>query len=157
MTCQNKKQIYRQALRRALTLLAMREHGTKELRRKLLQKLPDLDTQPGLVDEVIAECQQSDWQSDARFVESYARMAREKGQGALKIRQALLRACDNKALIERELASDDQAWLAIARQVLIKKYGVTTRPDDRKEYAKRLRFLQSRGFSAEQCYKAFSG
>ena len=156
MKSQTKSELYRQALNRAQSLLAMREHGGKELKRKLLQKLPDLGQQPGLVDEVLAECQAHNWQSNARYVESYTRMAREKGQGALKIRQALMQACDDKQLIDQALADNHQAWLEVAQQALLKKYGETKRPDDRKEYAKRLRFLQTRGFSAEQCYKAFS-
>jgi regulatory protein len=43
----------------------------------------------------------------------------------------------------------------VARALLDKKYGETAKPAESKEQARRLRFLQSRGFSASQCYKAF--
>lgn len=147
--------LFKTALNRAQYLLAMREHGAKELKIKLLQKIPELAETPGLVDEVIDYCRQQNWQNDARYIESYVRMALEKGQGALKIRQALLQATDDTAQIDAELALDEADWLEIARAVLIKKYADARRPLERKEHARRLRFLQSRGFSAAQCYKAF--
>lgn len=158
----NKQSLYRsfslkdQAISRAQYLLAMREHGAKELKRKLLEKLPDLVAQPDLVAEVIEICQQNDWQSDTRYIESYTRMAIERGQGWLKIRHKLQETCDNKSLIEEHLQQfDNQIWLEQAQEVLEKKYGDLAKPKEPKEFAKRLRFLQSRGFSAEQCYKAF--
>lgn len=147
--------LFKTALNRAQYLLAMREHGAKELKIKLLQKIPELGETPGLVDEIIVYCRQQGWQSDARYIESYVRMAIEKGQGALKIRHALLQATDDMAQVEAELGLDETDWLDVARAVLIKKYGDTRRPTERKEHARRLRFLQSRGFNAAQCYKAF--
>lgn len=149
------KELFKTALNRAQYLLAMREHGAKELKTKLLQKIPELIESPGLVDEVIVFCQQKNWQSDARYIESYVRMALEKGQGALKIRHALLRATTDITQVDAELALDDADWIDIARAVLNKKYGDARQPAERKEHARRLRFLQSRGFSAAQCYKAF--
>lgn len=147
--------LFKTALNRAQYLLAMREHGAKELKLKLLQKIPALGETPGLVDDVIDYCRQQNWQSDARYIESYVRMALEKGQGALKIRHALLQSTTDAAQVDVELALDELDWIDIARSVLIKKYGDTRQPVDLKEHARRLRFLQSRGFSAAQCYKAF--
>lgn len=156
MTLKQSPSLKDQAISRAQYLLAMREHGAKELKRKLLEKLPDLVAEPGLVDDVIASCQQQNWQSDARFIESYTRMSLARGQGRLKIRQNLQHACDRHDLIEEHLNQiDNQAWLEQAHQVLEKKYGDLAKPKEPKEFARRLRFLQSRGFSAEQCYKAF--
>lgn len=147
--------LFKIMLGRAQMLLAMREHGAKELAVKLQQKFEDYDGAASLVDQVIEFCQQQNWQSDARYVESYVRMAMEKGQGALKIRQKLMRASDSQSIIDAHLSLDDDVWCDIAREQLEKKYSDTQPPADRKEHAKRLRFLQSRGFSVSQCYKAF--
>ncbi|WP_269471162.1 RecX family transcriptional regulator [Thiomicrorhabdus aquaedulcis] len=38
---------------------------------------------------------------------------------------------------------------------VIKKYGATTKPKEPKEQAKRMRFLQSRGFTGQAVWKAF--
>jgi regulatory protein len=146
---------FQQVLARAQSLLAMREHGAKELKQKLLQKLPQLHDLAGLLDEVVAYCQAQNWQSDARYIESYVRMATEKGQGALKIRQHLQQASAQTALIEQALSLDDAQWQAIAQQALVKKYGDYHRPAAAKDLAKRIRFLQSRGFTMSQCYRAF--
>ncbi|MDY0137541.1 MAG: regulatory protein RecX [Thiomicrospira sp.] len=146
---------FQQVLARAQSLLAMREHGAKELKQKLLQKLPQLNNLAGLLDEVLAYCQAQNWQSDARYIDSYVRMACEKGQGALKIRQHLQQTSDQRDLIEQALARADEDWLTIAQAALLKKYGEIARPVETKDYAKRVRFLQSRGFTMSQCYRAF--
>lgn len=156
MPLNSRKELYKQALYRAQSLLAMREHGAKELLRKLQQKLPEAAEVGGLLEEVLEECQRNNWQSDARYIESYTRMAREKGQGALKIRQTLRRATDAEDLINQELEQNSDDWKDLAREVLLKKYGETAKPKETKEYARRLRFLQGRGFNMEQCYRAFT-
>lgn len=151
------QELFKTLVGRAQYLLAMREHGAKELKTKLLQKFAEYAPAPGLVDEVIQYCHEQNWQSDSRYVESYVRMAMEKGQGALKIRQGLMRACDDQALIQAHLNLGDDVWIEIARAQLEKKYGEANKPKERKEHARRLRFLQGRGFSGTQCYKAFKG
>lgn len=140
---------------RAVRLLAMREHGEKELAQKLSQKFPLTENRPGLVDFVILTCRENGWLSEARFVESYVRQAKEKGQGPYKIRQALNQKTRDSDLIEAQLAEDDRDWAERAREALIKKYGDAQKPTQMKEQAKRMRFLQSRGFSQSQIYKAF--
>lgn len=147
--------LFKTMLGRAQYLLAMREHGAKELKTKLCQKFAEYEQAPGLVDEVIRFCQQKNWQSDERYVESYVRMAMQKGQGPLKIRQALMRASNDQALMDAHLNLGDDVWCEIAQAALEKKYQDIHKPSERKEHAKRLRFLQSRGFSGSQCYKAF--
>jgi regulatory protein len=152
----DRQRLLKELVNRAQYLLAMREHGAKELKTKLIQKFVALQQQPGLVDEVLLFCQQQNWQSDARYVEAYVRQAMEKGQGAMKIRSGLTQACDDLDLIAEALSVPDDVWVDIAREQLEKKYKDTTKPLDKKEQARRLRFLQSRGFSVSQCYKAFN-
>ncbi len=151
---------------RAVMLLAIREHGAKELQNKLLSKFPETPEllqqtqQPSglikiLVEEVIQLCQEENWQSDERYIEQSVRSLMEKGQGPIKIRQKLQQACSNSSLIDAYLDIDIQNWLEVARGVMLKKYGDLSKPKSRNEQAKRMRFLQSRGFSSEVIWKVF--
>lgn len=140
---------------RALMLLAMREHGDLELINKLYQKFPELKASTGGVIFVLQKCQEQGWQSDERYVESYVRMALDKGQGLHKIRQTLQSRTSRMDLVNAALGLDESEWIDLARQALEKKYNDTAKPAARNEQAKRMRFLQSRGFTQSQIYKAF--
>lgn len=155
---------------KAIALLAMREHGAKELRQKLLQKFAqdagfaELEKNAEknstgrvseLVDDVLAYCQEQNWQSDERYVEQAVALMMDKGQGPLKIRQKLQQVCSDSAAIEAGLEIGQSDWLEAMRDVLIKKYGDVHKPANRNEQAKRMRFLQSRGFPAEWIWKVF--
>lgn len=142
---------------RAVYLLAMREHGSKELNVKLLQKFDYAQSEnlPFLVDFVISECQENNYLSDERFIESYVRVAIEKGQGPYKIKQELQLKTAELDLVNAYLDLDESDWIDVASSVLEKKYGDTRKPKQIKEQAKRVRFLQSRGFSQNQIWKAF--
>ena len=151
---------------RAVAMLAMREHGAKELKQKLLKKFPETPALlseyhefdgfvSGLIDEVLEICQQNNWQNDERYLEQAVRSYSNKGQGPLKIRQKLQQACNDAGLINIYLDWDESDWVEIARQVLDKKYGNCQKPTEVKEQAKRVRFLQSRGFLPSTVWKAF--
>ncbi|MBN2864601.1 MAG: regulatory protein RecX [Thiotrichales bacterium] len=147
-------------------LLAIREHGAKELKTKLISKFPETpelltETQEpaglvkSLIDDVIELCQSNNWQSDERYLEQAVRSMMDKGQGPMKIRQKCQQACQDSSLIDAYLDIEPQEWLAVARDVMMKKYGDLSRPANRNEQAKRMRFLQSRGFSSEVVWKVF--
>lgn len=152
---------------RAVYLLGMREHGLKELRSKLRTKFPETPEMleacqeiPGLVndlvDDALQRCQQNNWQSDERYIEQAVRNWTLKGSGPNKIRQKLSITTDRDDLISSYLDWDDSEWIELAKEVLIKKYGDTHKPEARNEQAKRMRFLQSRGFAPNTIWKAFS-
>ncbi|WP_321324416.1 regulatory protein RecX [Thiomicrorhabdus sp.] len=151
---------------KAVALLAMREHGSKELKQKLLAKFPetsellaDYAEQPGLVNllvtDVLTLCQENNWQSDERYVEQAVRNYVDKGHGPQKIRQKLQQACYNNDLISAALDWDESDWAELAQQALEKKYGSCKKPTEQKEQARRMRFLQSRGFAQSTIWKAF--
>lgn len=151
---------------RAVALLAIREHGAKELSAKLRVKFPETpellkvcDARPGLVkalvDAVVKHCQKNNWQSDERYIEQAVRNWAEKGSGPSKIRQKLMQASHRDDLITAYLDWDESEWIELARAALLKKYGETLKPELRNEQAKRMRFLQSRGFSQSVIWKAF--
>jgi len=151
---------------KAVALLAMREHGSKELQQKLLNKFPETpellseySEQPGLVkrlvNEVLRTCQENNWQSDERYLEQAVRNYVDKGHGPQKIRQKLQQTCYDSDLISAALDWDESDWAELAQSVLEKKYGDTKKPTEQKEQAKRMRFLQSRGFAPSTIWKAF--
>ncbi|MDX1796414.1 MAG: regulatory protein RecX [Hydrogenovibrio sp.] len=151
---EEEQDLVRQIESRAVYLLSMREHGGKELRQKLLQKFPESENRPQLVDFVLDRCRQNNWLSDERFIEASVRLAMEKGQGPYKIKQALQAKTANTELIDAYLSLDDGDWAEMAQEALIKKYGDADKPREMKEQARRMRFLASRGFSQSQIWKA---
>ncbi len=70
-------------------------------------------------------------------------------QGRTKIvAQATQQRGVDKALIEQALQQLEVDWFELCQQVYLSKFG-STQPSDRKDWAKRARFLMQRGFSQE--------
>ena len=128
----------------AMNFLARREHSLGELRSKLRRRFPDERQVETQLQKLVVE----KLQSDQRFAESYARMRAGRGYGPARVRQDMR----EKGLSDRDIASAFEAaeldWDALAAKVLHKKFG-TEAPADLKEKAKRMRFMQYRGFAAD--------
>lgn len=128
---------------RALRYLAMREHSRLELGRKLARYAQEGDDVEALLDALEA----ARFLSQERFAESlvHRRTARFGNQRILTELQS--HRIDDAALagIREQLAGDDEA--ARARAILERKYRQP--PADAAERARRMRFLQQRGFSHE--------
>ncbi|MGH8764914.1 MAG: recombination regulator RecX [Burkholderiales bacterium] len=131
---------------RALRLLARREHSRRELERKLSPHAGSSDA----LDVLLAELKTKNQLSEARFAEERARSMSRK-YGAARIRQDLKSKGVSAELIDR-VSSEGE--LERARAILERKYRqpATTR----EERAKRMRFLQSRGFSSEIIFSLLS-
>jgi regulatory protein len=128
----------------AMNLLARREHSVWELRRKLRIRFPD----DALLDEQLSRLTEQNLQSDMRFAEGYVRQRIHRGYGPVCLREELRERGVSRsdiAQIMEELAID---WRAHAKQVMQNKYGAFP-PRDLKEEARRARFMQHRGFTAE--------
>ncbi|MDX1352056.1 MAG: RecX family transcriptional regulator [Thiomicrorhabdus sp.] len=108
-----------------------------------------------MVDEVLTLCQENNWQSDERYIEQAVRNYVDKGHGPQKIKQKLQQATNRSDLISAALDWDESDWVGLAQQALQKKYGDCQKPTEQKEQAKRMRFLQSRGFAPSTIWKAF--
>lgn len=88
-------------------------------------------------------------QSDTRHAEAYTRSRAERGYGPQRIAAELKARGSDTELIHRGLADFDTEWVARARQADRKKFGI--HPDHSfAALAKRRRFLEYRGFTAEQ-------
>ncbi|MCB1761270.1 MAG: regulatory protein RecX [Gammaproteobacteria bacterium] len=127
---------------KAIKLLAMREHSRAELQRKLAPRCDD-DKQ---LQQLLDELGDSGLQSDRRFTEAYAEARRNRGFGPIRIRAELLARGIDQALVDSALMAADQTWdealLAAARQ----RFG-SSKPVDYRQWSRRARFLEYRGFA----------
>ncbi|MEZ5482292.1 MAG: regulatory protein RecX [Porticoccaceae bacterium] len=131
---------------KAMDLLARREHSRQELYRKLLSRFPE---EENLLYPVLDQLAEEGLQSDSRFSESFIRARISKGQGPQRIARELQQRGVSSVLISESLSCCDTDWYELALAVLNKKYRETV-CDSYAEKAKRSRFLQYRGFTAEQ-------
>ena len=132
---------------RALRLLARREHTPQELERKLSPHAGSSADLKGL----LTGLKQKNQLSEERFAEERARRLSRK-YGAARIRQDLKAKGVSEELVSRFSSSENE--MQKAREILERKY--RTPAASREEKAKRMRFLQSRGFSSEIIFKLLS-
>lgn len=130
--------------RKAMDLLARREHSVAELRRKLMDK----GYQKAAVDEQLQKLEGENLVSDQRFTESYVNYRSKKGFGPLRIKQELKEKGINE-ILARNYLNDAEFWRGLAKEVREKRFGRSL-PRDYKDKAKQLRFLQYRGFNTDQ-------
>ena len=132
---------------RALRLLARREHSRQELERKLS---PHAGSSEAL-QTLVSGLKEKNQLSEARFAEERARWLARK-YGPARIRQDLKAKGVPEELVERYSSSSDE--MAKAKAILERKY--RSPATTREEKARRMRFLQSRGFSSDIVHKLVS-
>jgi regulatory protein len=128
---------------RALRYLARREHSRAELARKLL---PFAESQQ-LLEGLLSELEGRKLLSNHRFAEMRTHILSRK-YGAAKIRQDLKSKGVPDELVDSVSAEGE---LERGREILRRKY--KTPATTREERAKRMRFLQGRGFSNDTIYR----
>ena len=137
---------------RAVSLLARRDHARRELETKLRSKVGD---HPALA-AVMAWCEEHGFIDDRRFAGFFVRSRIERGHGPLRIRQEMQLKGLDRELIEAAIRAAGEEggvdWFALARETRARRFRAF--PQDQKEKAKQLRFLQSRGFDSEQSFAA---
>ncbi len=136
--------------KRALDLLARREHAVAELTRKLIEKGFD----EIFVDEALSVLVDDGLLSDARYAESYVRSRMNKGFGPVRIREELRQRGVASVLVSDCVDFQDRCWIETARAAWQKRFGGKI-PEDIKARAKQLQFLQYRGFTTEQTKHIF--
>lgn len=149
---------YRAALDAAVKSLGQREHGHRELARKLASK----GHAPVLVERVLDYLHEHDLQSDDRFAEGFVRSRVQKGYGPIKIRQELASRGVSEEAQERQLTEPAEFWLDVAQRALGRKFGrrmavhaeAEEDTPDREAWNARARFLARRGFPADLIYRA---
>ena len=138
-----------------MDLLARREHAVAELQRKLQafaqKKGHDVDTKAVLA--VVNELQGEGLVSDDRFAEAFARYRMNQGYGPRRIQAELRERGVNEKILATHLDFGDPQWFVQAEQVRRKRFGDDL-PEDLKERARQVRFLQYRGFTTDQINQA---
>lgn len=142
--------VERDAYHVAVGLLSRREHSQLELATKLQQKG---FTEPAIA-AALALLLEHDLQSDQRFVEDLVRSRMLKGYGPLRIRHDCRQRGIAASLLDDYLGSENFDWLHLARATYGKKYQANQQIDHA-EKAKRVRFMQSRGFPSDIIFQLF--
>lgn len=131
---------------RALRLLARREHSRAELARKLAPRAES----PAALADLLDSLEQKKQLSDARYAEARVRQLARK-YGAARIRQDLKANGVGGDIVD---GVSGEGELERARAILDRKY--RSPATSREERAKRMRFLQSRGFSSDVIFRLLS-
>ena len=141
---------YNQTRHCAMDYLARREHANLELKNKLMRK--------GFIEEVVDEVLHKlcidKLLSDERFTENYIRYRTKKGFGPIKIKYELQQRGITGELVSEQLGDED-FWITLVQQAHKKRFG-SNLPQNNKELAKQMRFLQSRGFTNSQIKTIFN-
>ena len=140
-----------EARKKAMDLLARREHGRAELQRKLIAAGFGADVAADALQQLAEE----GLQSDRRFVESFVQSRINQGKGPLRIHADLGQRGVDAGLINDVLGAAGEDWFALARNARQKKFG-RSQPADFKDKARQMRFLQYRGFEPDQVQAAVS-
>jgi regulatory protein len=135
----------------AMDMLARREHSRFELQQKLVARYPDFPVDEVIV-PVLDRLAAEKLQSDARFVEAFVRYRSSRGIGPLKIAAELHPKKIDNALLKSALAGAGD-WNLVCLEVMQKKFGDTAGASA-KDQMKYHRFLQQRGFTADQIRQA---
>ena len=131
---------------RAMRYLARREHSRAELHSKLspyVQEGEDLEA-------VLDELEKKNWLSDARAATLLVDSKRGRF-GTQRIAHELRQRGIAEELIADAMPRLKETDLDAAREVWQRKFGIF--PQDQKEKARQIRFLQSRGFSIDVILK----
>lgn len=130
----------------AMNLLARREHSMAELQQKLARRFDDA----AVVECELQRLREENLQSDERFVQSFVRQRIQRGYGPLRIERDCRAKGVSRDELERAFSAAEVDWSELAQEVLQKKFGPHP-PQTLQEKARRVRFLQYRGFTSEHC------
>ncbi len=145
--------------RAAVDLLARREHSYKELQQKLLRRFSPRSSPRNtqqqdnfsseqladMIDEQLQQLVEEKLQSDERYVESFTNGKKNSGKGPIRIRQELRQRGISDYLVDKVLDDNHEDWFELATSVYTKKFGLAP-AEGAKEKARRIRFMQYRGY-----------
>ncbi|MFN2381696.1 MAG: regulatory protein RecX [Guyparkeria sp.] len=126
--------------KRAVGLLARREHARLELARKLADRGFAADE----VETVLDRLAEEGWQSDRRYAESLIRARSSRRYGPDRIANELSQQGVDEAVVGEAFAAEPRDWADLAREQLLARFRGP--PEDFPERARRHRHLVRRGF-----------
>jgi regulatory protein len=136
----------------AMGYLARRDHSRAELRWKLERRGFAADE----AEAAVCELQAAGWLSEQRVVEGVLRRRLDQGHGPLRLRADLLARGIAPAVFEPALDALDVDWDALAREQVRKRFGIAPAPD-RRELARRGRFLHALGYPQAVIWRSIGG
>jgi regulatory protein len=147
-----KKKFQKQtALHCGVGLLARREHSEFELR----QKLHTREFESEEIERAIERLLEKDYLSDVRFAMSTCRYRANRGYGWRYISNELKQKGVCSTIIQQLQNNCEIDWYLQAELAYNKRFGeiiVVGAHERQKEKAKRIRFLQYRGFSTDEIF-----
>tara|TARA_R110002050_G_scaffold5842_9_gene25055 strand:- start:368 stop:859 length:492 start_codon:yes stop_codon:yes gene_type:complete len=141
----------RTALHCSVGLLARREHSEYELRQKLVQReFPEEE-----IEHAIDRLLEKNYLSDKRFAQSICRYRVNRGYGWRYIANELKQKGVCSTIIQHLHKNCEIDWYLQAELAYNKRFGETRSEDlpiSKKKQAKKIRFLQYRGFSTDEIF-----
>lgn len=131
----------------AMDYLARREHSRLELTRKLASK----EFTQSEISSTLDQLEQDQLLNDARFAEAYTQSRVNRGYGPVRIRQELQERGVAAGITDQVLEVWSGEWSGLAAKQQQKKF--KNKAKDFTERSKQARFLQYRGFTAEQIWR----
>ncbi|RRQ23269.1 regulatory protein RecX [Guyparkeria sp. SCN-R1] len=133
--------------KRAVGLLARREHSRLELARKLADRGFTADE----VEPVLERLADEGWQSDQRYAESLIRARSARRYGPDRIAHELAQQGVDESVAGAAFAAEPQDWEALAREQLVTRFREPA--EDFPERARRHRHLVRRGFPPDLAHE----
>lgn len=128
-----------------MDLLARREHSGRELTDKLAARFDAA----ALIRTELERLRAEGLQSDRRFAEAFLHSRAQRLYGPLRIKTELRERGVDENVIDEIVRAAAIDWHANLQKLLFDKFGLKP-PADFRERAKRMRFLQYRGFEVER-------
>jgi regulatory protein len=134
--------------RAAMDLLARRDHSFRELVDKLAHRFGTATQTASLIQSEVERLRDERLQSDERFAEGYLHSRAQRLYGPLRIKAELRERGISDTVIAALLKASDIDWQQNLQRLADSRFGLRPAADF-KEKAKRMRFLQYRGFHVE--------
>ena len=136
--------------KKAMDLLARREHSRLELYQKLKQR----QFEPDVINSELNKLLEEGLQSDERFAEAFLRSRIDKGKGPNIILSELSQRGIDELIASNVISNiTDEEWNDLAYEAMNKKLGNEAELDYDKQL-KLMKFLSNRGFTRSQIEKA---
>lgn len=136
--------------KRAMDMLARREHARAELAGKLKKR----DHAEDDIDIVLDDLASEGLLSDTRYAEAVVANKARRGIGPVRIRAELSQAGVADAEVAAVLEAAEIDWCEHAKAAREKRFGPSL-PTDFPAKAKQMRFLQRRGYDVDQIAAIF--
>ena len=136
--------------KKAMDLLARREHSRLELYQKLKQR----QFEPDVINSELNKLLDEGLQSDERYAEAFLRSRIDKGKGPNIILSELSQRGIDELIASNVISNiTDEEWNDLAYEAMNKKLGNEAELDYDKQL-KLMKFLSNRGFTRSQIEKA---